>query len=73
MLLVNHDLNRYDDIISHLQRMAKSDSVPGVSSNATYAGDVGPSDEASYLEQPYEEDSDWYDEEDWWPEDYWDR
>ena len=57
MLLVNHDLNRYDDIFSHLQRIAKSDSVPGVSSNNTYAGDVGPPcGEASYPEQPYEEE-----------------
>ena len=71
MLLVNHNLARYDDIFGHLSRIAKSDSVPGVSSNTTFAGDVGPSDEASYPEQPYEDDEyDWDDEEDWWPEDY---
>ena len=44
MLLVGHDLNRYNDIHGHLLRIAKSDSVPGTSSNSTYAGDVAHDD-----------------------------
>ena len=44
MLLVNHDLRQYRAIFDHLQRIAKTDSVPGVSSNITYAGDTGPND-----------------------------
>ena len=54
-LLVNNDLNRYDDIKLHLQRMAQTTSTPAVSSNTTYAGDAGCG----------EEDHDWQDEP-WW-------
>ena len=67
MLLVSHDLNRYDDTSAHLQRTAKSDSVPGVSSNQTVAGDDGHGDGDSHHEDYAEEDLHEYEDE-YWPE-----
>jgi len=56
-LLVNNDLNRLDDIKGHLQRLAKTASAPGISSNTTYAGD--------WTDEAAEE----WPEETWWPDD----
>ena len=52
-LLVNNDLSKYDEIRCHWTRIAKSAAAPAVSSNTTFAGDVG----------------DYDDEADTWPED----
>ena len=71
MLLVGHDLSRYADIFGHLHRMAKSDSVPGVSSNSTFAGETGDFDEDGSYRDAYNHDGYDPDDEDWWDEEHW--
>ena len=61
-LLINNDLDKYDEVFQHLMRMAKTAAAPAVSSDRTYAG-IGYDKEGYEYVDP---DVPWAEDDDWW-------